>query len=263
MKPLKRPPKELEQPSVALLTQDEDIDLLIKVVREAEECANNPQIPPKELLEGLKNFIEGCATPLCDLLEELRTLRHQIAQEDSGGEGGYANKGTHRVLIEGYSDESSEKALSSALEKASRYFSEQHDVSITLQQLTKLPKGGHRATLEIHVTPLTLKDTAHIQGSDVELKRIRARDFVLKRRLEREHMRHLVYDHFAAITGGEQRYIPDYFLINVTDASLMNMMVENDFFAAGHPKVAPSKSSPQLSPPTQFLVRVKPPAPED
>lgn len=263
MKPLKRPPKELEQPSVALLTQDEDIDLLIKVVREAEECASNPQIPPKELLEGLKNFIDGCATPLCDLLEELRTLRHQIAQEDSGGREGYASKGTHRVLIEGYSDESTEKALSSALEKASRYFSEQHDVSITLQQLTKLPKGGHRATLEIHVTPLTLKDTAHIQGSDVELKRIRARDFVLKRRLEQEHMRHLVYDHFAAITGGEQRYIPDYFLINVTDASLMNMMVENDFFAAGHPKLAPSKNSPQLSPPTQFLVRVKPPAPED
>lgn len=262
MKPLKRPPKELEQPSVAL-TQDEDIDLLIKVVREAEECANNPQIPPKELLGGLKNFIEGCATPLCDLLEELRTLRHQIAQEDSSGREGYANKGTHRVLIEGYSDESSEKALSSALEKASRYFSEQHDVSITLQQLTKLPKGGHRATLEIHVTPLTLKDTAHIQGNDVELKRIRARDFVLKRRLEREHMRHLVYDHFAAITGGEQRYIPDYFLINVTDASLMNMMVENDFFAAGHPKVSPSKNAPQLPPPTQFLVRVKPPAPED
>jgi hypothetical protein len=260
MRPLKAIPEEPEQPSVAL-QQDEDIDLLIKVIREAEECANNPQIPPKDLLEGLKNFIEGCATPLCALLEELRTFRQQTGEKGSGEED--YSKGTHRVLIEGYSDESAEKALSSALEKASRYFSEQHDVNITLQQLTKLPKGGHRATLEIYVTPLTLKDTAHIQGNDVALKRLKTRDFVLKRKLEREHMRHLVYDHFAAITGGAQRHIPDYFLINVTDASLMNMMMENDFFAAGHPKLSAPKASSQPSPPNQFWVRVRPPAPED
>lgn len=260
MQPLKNAPKEPENPSPAF-SQEDDIDLLIKVIREAEDCANNPRIPPKELLEGLKNFVEGCATPLCALLEELRTLRQQITNKDSGEEG-YA-KGTHRVLIEGYSDESAEKALSSALDKASRYFSEQHDVNITLQQLVKLPKGGHRATLEIHVTPLTMRDTAHVQGNDVILKRLRARDFAIKKKLEQEHMRHLVYDHFAAITGGAQRYIPDYFLINVTDASLMNMMMEDDFFAAGHPKLPLPEDSTQPTPPTQFWVRVRPPALEE
>lgn len=260
MRVLKNTHKKPEQTPPAS-AENEDISLLIKVIREAEECANNPQIPPRELLEGLRNFINGCATPLCALLEELRALRQRVTEAESGGDAHL--KGTHRVLVEGYSDENAEKALSSALDKASRYFSEQHDVNITLQQLVKLPKGGHRATLEIRVTPLTMRETAHVQGNDVVLKRLRARNFALKKKLEQEHMRHLVYDHFAAITGGEQRHIPDYFLINVTDASLMNMMVENDFFTAGHPLNSSSAASPQLSPPNQFWVRVRSPALEE
>ena len=81
---------------------------------------------------------------------------------------------------------------SAALDKATHYFSEDHDISITVQQLLELPNGGHRATLEVHITPLSLRNTAHIKGADIELKRDHNKAFLDERIKENETL-HILF----------------------------------------------------------------------
>lgn len=226
----------------------EDIALLIEEIERIREGAAQPQADPGFWERTVRHFAGAQADRIVALLVELRQWRDRSA-------GDLPVRGTHRVIIEGFSDVSSSAALSDALDKASHYFSEQHDVSVTLQQLVELPKGGHRATVELHMTPLTEKDKAHPAGQDVEMKRLHERDYVQRRKHDAEHVKHLVFDHFAGIAGGPPVEIPDYFLINITDAQIMNYMIEKQFFKAGRPDPA---ATPTASPvKQQFVVRVK------
>lgn len=202
----------------------------------------------------LSLFAEHYGPLVINLLDELRHLR-----EKSGGGLGFRN--AFRTVLEGYSDHSAAEALSRALEKAACLFSEYHDISVTLQGLNALPHGGHRAVVEVHISPLTLRHRPHVQGPDVELKRIHDHEYDLNRHYEEEHIKHLVFDHIVSTTGGRQLDVPNYFLININDAYLLNHLIEKEFFKAGHNKPLLAEDLSPAPVPAQILVRAKPQLP--
>lgn len=196
----------------------------------------------------LKRFAERHAAPLIELLEELRQKRAADAARDTDN----FIKHTNRIIVEGYSDESINAAFAHALEKISPYFSEHHDVSITVVGLLELPRGGHRATLEVHLTPMTSNKTQHLEGEDLERKHINDRDYKKRRIHNESHLKHLIHEHFLSLSG-QTPHIPDYFLINIHDAELLNMMIEKEFFHATHePVPAPAN----INRPQKIMVRV-------
>ncbi len=206
-----------------------DIETLIIDIERAQTISADSTLDRDVREDALVQFVARSATPLIELLDELKSLR---AAADGSPLGGGANK-THRVIVEGFSDESAESAFSAALDKASHYFSEDHDISITVQQLLELPNGGHRATLEVHITPLSLRNTAHIKGADIELKRDHNKAFRDERIKENETLQHLIYDHFSSISNANTiGHLPPSLLINVDDAKLMHYMLEKQFLKA-------------------------------
>jgi hypothetical protein len=233
-----------------------DTTFLIREIERVRAALNDPALSAESQAEAAREFLNQHSEEISDLLEELDRWRR--AAGESGDTGQVVPKGTHRVLIEGFSDESAEAALSSALDKASHYFSEQHDVTVTLRQIIELPQGGHRATLELHVVPLNLKPRLHIQGNDVDLKRIHDHKFRDFKKFEENHIKHLVFDHFAAITGKMPAGLPQYFMINVSDSYLMNYMIEKEFFKASR-AARKAALDAAFKGPHQVLVRVRKP----
>ncbi len=228
-------------------TERDDIDFLIREIEHIKFNLNDPSLGSVFWEEAMKDFINRHGGELVAMLREL--IKRRAAESQSGGG---LHKDTHRIIVEGFSDENPNAALSNALDKASGYFSEQHDVSFTLMGLSHLPHGGHRALLEVHVTPMTLRNKCHPQEQDVELKHIHDSDYRNRKKYDEEHKKHLVFDHFATTVGGSPLEIPDYFLINIKDADLMNFMIEKAFFNAG--KKGPAESSPET--PEKIMVRV-------
>ena len=140
-----------------------------------------------------------------------------------------------------------------ALDKTAPYFTEEHDVSITLKQLVELPEGGHRATIEVHVTPFTLRPKPHVQPMELEIKHQNQARFDEFRVQESEHVKHLVFDHFARSNGAlSAGLLPEFFMIHVNEDNLMNYMLEKEFFKAGHHNI---KNSPT---PKSFTVKRSP-----
>ena len=234
-----------------------DIDTVLIELERAEVAAHDAALDPMVREDALRGFVRRTAAPLVALLNELKILREQGAGDNT------LHMASHRILVEGYSEKTAEEAFANALEKAGHFFSDEFDVSITLQQLIELPNGGHRATMEIHLTPFALKLKPHVKTNDIELKRFHQKDFDDLRRREYEMKRHLVYDHFAAINGAlAASRIPEYMMIEVNDANLMNYMLEKEFFKAGHehnegPKpFIPHGPEPGMAP-NGFTVRVK------
>lgn len=234
----------------------QDISILISEIERLKNKTGDDAVTPEIWEDEIKNFIGHYADPLIYLLDELRHYR-------DAGAGDVNLKSTHRAILEGFSDESPAAALSEALDKAAFYFSEQHDISITLQKLTQLPQGGHRAIVEVHITPVTFRHHLHVEAPDVELKLIHDHDYDSRKKMAEEHIKHLVFDHFATTNGGRQAQIPDYFLININDAYLMNHLIEKEFFNAGHHNNI-KDPEPEPTPPRkvrQILVRVQKPFP--
>ncbi len=236
---------------------NQDIDIILNELERADIAASDETLERNVREDVLRGFVVRTANPLAALLNELKNLRGQTGGDNT------LHTGARRILVEGYSEKSVEEAFANALEKAGHYFSEEHDVSITLQQLLELPNGGHRATMEIHLTPFALKLKPHVKTNDIELKRFHQKDFDDLRKREYEMKRHLVYDHFAGINGAlAASRIPEYMMIEVNDANLMNYMLEKEFFKAGHnhpeaPKpFIPHGPEPGMAP-NGFTVRVK------
>lgn len=234
-------------------TKYQDINDLIGEIERLKAKMGDAAITPESWEDEIKNFISHYSDQIIYLLNELRNCRDTES-------GGLSHKNTHRAILEGFSDTSPAAALSDALEKAAFYFSEQHDISITLQKLTELPQGGHRAIIEVHVTPMTFRHHLHLQAPDVELKLIHDHDYTLEKTASEEHIKHLIFDHFATTTGGRQAEIPDYFLININDALLLNHLIEKEFFKAGHLNTC-EDPEPDTKP-RQVLVRVQKPFPQ-
>ncbi|QQG35404.1 MAG: hypothetical protein HYS17_07595 [Micavibrio aeruginosavorus] len=196
----------------------------------------------------LSIFVERYGPLVISLLDELLYFR------ETSTSGGIGFKNTFRTVLEGYSDRSATEALSLALEKAACLFSEHHDISVTLQALTALPQGGHRAVVEVHISPLTLRHHPHPQGPDVELKRIHDHEYDQARKHEEEQIKHLVFDHVVSAAGGSLPDIPNYFLININDSYLLNHLIEKEFIKSSHisPALPDEFSAPA---PQQILVR--------
>lgn len=206
-----------------------DIDTMKREIETLDLMVKDPLIEKDAREYSLTNFVSRNADLLLAFLDELKFLRDQI----NGGIpiGGFQK--SHRVILEGYSDKSAEEALSNALDKAAHYFSEDHDISITIQQLIELPNGGHRAVLEVHITPLPIRAAPHVKAQDITLKRDHEKAFHTTRENEDETFHHLVFDHFSALTKAKTMgHIPSSFLINVTDAKLMSYMLEKQFLKA-------------------------------
>lgn len=212
------------------LIPDEEIDVLIQNM---EQLGRDPVAAMGD--GRLLRFVEVEFGSLLRLLRELQEWRR------AGGEHGGDGKGVCRTILEGYSEESGQDALSRALDKAAHYFSEQHDVSITVLSLVALPGGGHRATIEVHLTPLTLRNRAGLKGADIEVRRINDHDYHHRRKLATAHLDHMVFDHFAAKKGSISP-LPGYFMINITDSALLNDMLERQFLRAGSVPPVPTPS---------------------
>lgn len=221
-----------------------DIEDLIAETEHAEITALDESLPPELRGMALASFLERRSADIVAYLKELLDWRRSSTIDGTG-----SPSRRSRIIVEGFSDESASEALSDALGKASRFFSELHDVTMTLRQLSELREGGHRAVLEIHITPLNLRHRAHVQSLDVEIKKTHDKEFRKMRQKEDGMTHHLVFDHFVKKVGmPAATLIPEYFMINIGDAHLMNYMIEHDFFKAGHKQHAAHQ-------PTQIMVR--------
>ena len=223
---------------------NEDIDVLLEKLEDIRLEKDNFAL--------LTAFVDKYAYPVSTLLEELKKRR--TAARRQGVEGG-GRLGTHRIILEGYSENSIQEAFSNALEKAYSYFSALHDVSVTVLELTHMRSGGHRAMIELNITPMSFRETHKRVGADVERKRNNVKGDKGFTRQRQEHVAHLLHDHFISI---QEPSIPDYMLVGVNDAQLLNLMVENDFFDASH-----KKSRHKDMELNEFIVRVNRPEPEN
>lgn len=194
----------------------DDIDPLIETLG---AMANDPSDDAANM-----RFADSHARDAAALLEELKEWRDKADKRQSGG---------GRVIVEGYDEDSMQGAFADALNKASMFFDAHHDIAITVLGLISLPKGGHRATLEVDITPLTHRLNAHPDALDEEIEKEHERAFAKSIKDEEEYLQELVHDHFLETTGATP-HVPDYFLINFKDADLLNHMIEKQFFKAGH-----------------------------
>jgi len=216
---------------------NEDLDGLISTL---EKMNLNPDDDKEN-----RHFSYTHAAEVSELLQELKEWRESATRTQAA---------SGRIIIEGYDEESTQGAFADALNKASHFFNEQQDVSITVLGLTHLPKGGHRARLEIDVTPLSVRLTEQPDGLDVQLKKEKDIDFKKTRKKEDENIKELVHNHFLE-TAGTVLHVPDYFLINFKDADLLNQMIEKQFFGASH-EIEKEEEELDQSEPKQVSVRV-------
>lgn len=220
------------------IDQDDDIDVLLEKLEDIRLETDNTAL--------LTAFADEYAYPVCVLLEELKK-RRAAARRQGGGDGG--RLGTHRIILEGYSEDSMQEAFSNALEKAYCYFSALHDVSVTVLELTHIRSGGHRATIELHITPMTFNQRNKQASADVEQKHRKEKSDKSFREMHAERVKHLLHDHFMQMQEPSGA-LPDYLLVNVNDAELLNFMTEHDFFHAAH-----NMPEEHLQDTNEFMVR--------
>lgn len=228
-----------------------DIETVVIDIERAQAVSEDADLDRHVREDALVQFVKRSAAPLISLLDELKNLREQMESGSGGDLGGK----THRVIVEGFSDKSAEAAFSEALDKAAHYFSEDRDIAITVQQLVELADGGHRATLEVHITPVTQHHHAHLKSADVELKRDHDKAFHDMKAKEDDALHHLIFDHFSAINTAEfVANAPPSLLINVNDAKILHYMLEKQFLKAERAWDNVKDSAPK---PHKILVRFK------
>ncbi len=199
-------------------------------------------------------FVDRDAAKLSALLQELAFLR----SHNAGGVADYA--GTNHFLAEGTSETSAEEALANALSNAAHFFSQHHDVVLTLSRLGPRPGGGFIAVVEIHITLMKHTPTLHVEPPDVQALRLHDEAFRKSRKDELEQAAHMVFDHFRHLKTGSPTAMPASFMVNITDANLLNKMIERQFFKSTHPVQRLSQSGLSLEEePFQLLVRARPP----
>jgi hypothetical protein len=144
---------------MTLVKKHDDIDVCIEKLEIFRDAPDNKKY--------IKELADHYAGSIISLLNELKDKRDEHDRQKLA----LIDKGAHRVIVEGFSTKDFHDAFSNALSKVIHYFSEQHDVSVTVLGLLELPKGGYRATLEIHLTPVSFNETEHPEGMDLELNK--------------------------------------------------------------------------------------------
>ncbi len=198
------------------MDDNNDIESLISELNHVRDNVDNA-----ELVSG---FVSNQSDNIISFLNELKEKRGKVSSDALA----LIRERSHRVVVEGYSENNVNDAFSEALEKVTPYFSEHHDVSITVLGMSSLPKGGYRATLEVHVSPLKSKLSDDMESPEEELKRIKETTASDVQSREALYMQDLVHNHFLTHSG-YLSYIPDNFLIHVHDANTLNMMIEQQF----------------------------------
>ena len=191
-------------------------------------------------------------------LEELRRLRAQAERERIRRQA----VGSHDVIIEGFSDESADAAFSEALSKVTYYFSEYHDVATTLLGLEVLPLGGHKATLQLRITPMTIREKEDREGPEAELHHMHDAHELARKQKHEGHAEDMMHEHFLLHSGITPQSVPDYFMINLKDSDLLNQMIEKEFFKATHKAPDISEGMAAVMAVPRIKVRVRHPAPD-
>lgn len=201
---------------------NEDIKFLIE---EIESIRSNLDDEVK-----LKSFISDNADSLISLLLELEQKRETV----SSWRASMIKRNVHRTVVEGYSEDNIHEAFSMALGKVSAYFSEDHDVSVTVIGLVDLPKGGYRATLEVQRTPVKLSLTKHVKETNPRTKKKLEQEESLRlKQHEDYYLQHLVLEHFVHNSEASPS-IPDFLFLHIHEADILKRMVQKGFFQASH-----------------------------
>lgn len=166
-----------------------------------------------------------------------------------------------KFIVEGYSGDSAEAALADAMGQAAAYMSEQHDVNISILEISFAPETGHKAVLEITIVPMTRRATLHRENADVELKHILDAEYRARRKHDAEHLKHMVSDHFALTLGNLTPEIPDFYTAHLTDATLRNNVLEKEFLRCAKSPVEVPHREPGVPSLQQVLGRPLKPEP--
>jgi len=225
-----------------------DIDDLIKELEHYQISMNDRSLGSGFWDQAVKDFIRRHSGHIVSLLEELARTRGKTLINAPASN-------LHRITVEGRDAGNPAKALSAALNKAIINLSDLHDNVLILRELSELPEGGYRGTLEIHSVPLSSKDGTLHDDHDKNLKHIHEHEYGKK--LNREHIKYPIFDHFAGTDDDGQADMPEYILINVDDPSVMNYMIGKNLFEAG--LVASPATADGTPPPQQVIVRVRRP----
>lgn len=162
-----------------------------------------------------------------------------------------------KYIITGRSDETIDDALAHAMVQVADIMSEDHDVNISIMELTQIPRRGFKAVLDVQLIPIINDtDAKGLQKAELELQmdpeigHIHERTYHDARKKQTASLKQSIYDHFACRTGsGVNLYIPPHLLINLNDAILLNHTIEKAFYSATHPPALKAKPHPQLRPP--------------
>lgn len=202
------------------LTSTSDTEFFIRQLKDLRD---------KDDSKAMQDFMHVHINQLIDLLGQMKELQetkrvHELDAliRDSG-----------RTIVEGFSEESMELAFADALNKVSEYFSAEHEISTTVLGLVHLPKGGHRAVLEIHISPMSMRETVHPQSPEVQQKRNKDKEYDERKAKEEMQKTKLIFDHFLE-TANMTLHVPDYFKVKVSEAEILNYMIEKEFFEASH-----------------------------
>jgi hypothetical protein len=230
------------------MPKSEDIEILIAELNQTKNNIDDQK--------QLKSFVSLYADDIIDLLYELKDKRNSV----SAGHVSLIKQNIRRTLVEGYSEDNIHEAFSKALGKVSAYFSEEHDVSVSVVGLVDLPKAGHRATLEVQLTPVKLSLKRSAKESDSRLKRKRDdEENLLLKQHESYYLQHQVLEHFVH-TSGLSPSIPDHLLIHIHEADILKKMIGKGFFHAAHVTEPSDKASldytPENKPISKVMVKV-------
>lgn len=153
-----------------------------------------------------------------------------------------------RHIVEGWSQDSYEDAIFSALRKASDFLGATHDVHIFIRELSHNEEQGYHAVLELSKEPMSVRLNLDMEDDPAHRGRIDLdRRFRILRRREHDHMGHIVAAHFEKIgKPPPPSPVPDFILAGMTDVSVENDEVEAAFDHACHPR--PDHTEPVPAP---------------
>ncbi len=156
-----------------------------------------------------------------------------------------------KIVITEYSRESTDDALGKAMAKASRYLSGDQDVHVSVKELAEIPGQGFRATVEVTIVPISLRNRLKVESREAEEKREREAEY--RKQLEKleKHPRELVLSHFLEAMGNWCPEIPDFMITDINDATILREDIEHTFLHAAHHSnnhdlPAPEPAAPHL-----------------
>jgi hypothetical protein len=146
-----------------------------------------------------------------------------------------------RHIVEGWSRESYEDAIFAALRRASEYLTRTHDVHVAIKELSFSEAQGYHAVLELSKEVMSKRFELDMEDDPTHREKLEfEHQFRVLRRKEHDHMEHAVAAHFVKIgRAAPPSPVPDFILAPMTDVSVENDEIEEEFDHAAHLKPRP------------------------